>query len=92
MLKIVANSRTVTLVSRTFAIMKASVVGLIGLGLVNVKSTEGSIEGYGYTGLRPQVGVYDRNYASCANANWPPPGPGDNVGGALKPHTPDKEL
>lgn len=40
----------------------------------------------------PPVAVYDRIYASCANSNWPPPGPGDNVGSVIKPQTPDKEL
>lgn len=40
----------------------------------------------------PTVGVYDQNYATCANANWPPPGPGDNVGSVIKPQLPDEEL
>ncbi|KAH8168427.1 peptidase family m28 domain-containing protein [Sarocladium implicatum] len=40
----------------------------------------------------PLVAVYDGNYASCASANWPPPGPGDNVGSVLQPQLPDEEL
>lgn len=40
----------------------------------------------------PSVAVFDENYVSCASANWPPPGPGDNAGTVLKPQVPDKEL
>jgi hypothetical protein len=31
-------------------------------------------------------------YTSCANANWPPPGPGDNAGTILEPQLPDEAL
>lgn len=72
--------------------MKASLIGLVGLGLVNVKSTEGSINVCPSTEFPPPVAVYDGNYVSCANANWPPPGPGDNVGSVLKPQVPDRHL
>lgn len=40
----------------------------------------------------PTVGVFDGNYATCANANWPPPGAGENVGSVIKPQHPDKKL
>src|SRR5687768_13880836 len=40
----------------------------------------------------PSVAVYDKNYFSCASANWPPPGPGESVGSVIKPQMPDKEL
>lgn len=40
----------------------------------------------------PYAATFSRNYPSCANANWPPPGPGDPVGSVLKPQQPDEEL
>lgn len=42
--------------------------------------------------LPPSVAVYNQNYASCSNANWPPPGPGENVGSVIEPQLPDEEL
>lgn len=44
------------------------------------------------TSFPPAVGIYDQNYVSCANANWPPPGPGENTGSVIKPQKPDREL
>lgn len=49
-------------------------------------------DSFATTPFPPSVGVYDHNYASCANANWPPPGPGENVGTVIKPQKPDREL
>lgn len=43
-------------------------------------------------GFPRYVATFSGNYPSCANANWPPPGPGDPVGSVLKPQLPDKEL
>jgi Zn-dependent M28 family amino/carboxypeptidase len=40
----------------------------------------------------PAIGANNCIYSSCANANWPPPGPGEVVGSLLEPQLPDAEL
>lgn len=76
----------------TLLIMKAFLTSLIGLCLVNAKPTKAGNNVCAATDFPPPVAVYDDIYATCANANWPPPGPGDNVGNVLKPQEPDREL
>lgn len=72
--------------------MIAFLTSFLVLCLVNAKPTETASNVCGSPGFPPLVAVYDDNYAICANANWPPPGPGNNVGKVLKPQEPDKEL
>ncbi|KAL8314452.1 hypothetical protein RB597_007215 [Gaeumannomyces tritici] len=43
-------------------------------------------------GFPPPIAAHAGIYTSCANANWPPPGPGNPVGSVLKPQMPDAEL
>jgi len=62
-------------------------LGTLALPLASAKPREGMTPAF-----PPLVATYDKNYISCANANWPPPGPGDNTGSLLKPQRPDKEL
>jgi hypothetical protein len=40
----------------------------------------------------PAVAIFDDNYISCANANWPPQEPDFESGSLLKPQVPDKQL
>ncbi|KFA68602.1 hypothetical protein S40285_07223 [Stachybotrys chlorohalonatus IBT 40285] len=40
----------------------------------------------------PYIAANDCIYTSCANANWPPPGPGNLAGAVLQPQQPDAEL
>lgn len=72
--------------------MKSLYLALAGLGLVSGAAIEARAEVCTPEKFPPFVAAYDKNYAICSNANWPPPGPGDNVGKVLKPQLPDKEL
>ncbi|KAF4124062.1 metallopeptidase [Geosmithia morbida] len=70
--------------------MRASWSGLVVQSLTNVRSMltgyDGTCKPYDAsltTGIR---------YSSCDDTNWPPPGPGHNVGTLLKPQTPDRAL
>lgn len=71
--------------------MKGFFFALAGLALVNGASIEAR-DVCTPEKFPPFVAAYDKNYNICPNANWPPPGPGDNFGGILKPQLPDKEL
>ncbi|KAG9257941.1 peptidase M28 [Emericellopsis atlantica] len=62
-------------------------LGTLALPLASAKPCEGTTPVF-----PPLVATYDKNYISCANANWPPPGPGSNTGSLLEPQRPDKEL
>lgn len=74
--------------------MKYALLGLTCLTAVKAESIPlpGAEHCAATTDFPPPVAVYDGNYVSCANANWPPPGPGDNVGKVIKPQQPDEEL
>lgn len=68
--------------------MKSIFISLLGLALVSAQSTDTCPS----TPFPPLEAVDSCSYVSCANANWPPPGPGDNTGSVLKPQMPDLEL
>lgn len=76
--------------------MKFLLLGLASLTLVRASpaaaSVEAQVDTCASTEFPPLVAAYNLNYASCANANWPPPGPGDNVGSVLEPQMPDEDL
>ena len=72
--------------------MRPFIVGLLGLGLVNAQVTRANEDTCENTPFPPTEAVHDGNYVSCASANWPPPGPGDNTGSVLEPQSPDKDL
>jgi hypothetical protein len=78
----------------TSKMMKYTLLGLAALTAVKAESIPlpGSEHCAATTKFPPPVAVYDGNYVNCANANWPPAGPGENVGKVIKPQEPDKEL